>query len=58
MHKILEIPFVVAAQDCAASFTRHQLLKGNGLRKTDSLGDLFGVRQRLFRGDKVPAGLT
>src|SRR5689334_8898555 len=39
--------FPVVAQDCATSFTPHQLLKCDGLDKYGRLSDLFGVREEV-----------
>ena len=47
-------PFVGLAWDYAGDFTRHKLLKGDGLHKNDRAGDLFGVAaEALSRTSKV-----
>ena len=44
-------PFVGLARDYAGDFTPCKLLKGDGLRKKDRVGDLFGVAaEALSRG--------
>lgn len=55
---ILGLSFRNVAQDCAPSFSRRQLLKGDGLHKNGRLDALFGVAAEALSGSRAPLGAS